>query len=146
VQDSEGTRGVIVARSKAWLTMRTDAGEERHVRKVALKLIAPAADSTRKRHADHMEAEANDTSSKPAKAPESTAGKKTSSEHVKKNDACMHATAADPLEPLAPVMQNTPPEQVLVERALQGARMVEGLDMRDCTKTDTHQLMSAHDR
>ena len=28
VQDSEGTRGVIVARSKAWLTMRTDAGVE----------------------------------------------------------------------------------------------------------------------
>ena len=43
VIDSEGTRGVIVARSFAWLTMRTDAGEDRSVRKATLKLIAPAS-------------------------------------------------------------------------------------------------------
>ena len=40
VQDSEGTCGEIVEANKAWLTMRTDAGEERKVRKFTLKLIA----------------------------------------------------------------------------------------------------------
>ena len=40
VQDSEGTCGEIVEANNAWLTMRTDAGEERKVRKFTLKLIA----------------------------------------------------------------------------------------------------------
>ena len=43
VQDPEGICGEIVARSGAWLTMRTDAGEERNVRKFTLKLITPGA-------------------------------------------------------------------------------------------------------
>ena len=54
VQDSEGTRGEIIASSKAWLTMRTDAGEERSVRSSSVQLIASdssrgeiAADSSR---------------------------------------------------------------------------------------------------
>ena len=41
VQDSEGSCGEIVEANKAWLTMRTDAGEERKVRKFTLKLICP---------------------------------------------------------------------------------------------------------
>ena len=40
VQDSEGTCGEIVEANNAWLTMRTDAGEERKVRKFTLKLVA----------------------------------------------------------------------------------------------------------
>jgi len=40
VQDSEGICGEIVEANIAWLTMRTDAGEERKMRKMALKLIA----------------------------------------------------------------------------------------------------------
>ena len=43
VQDSEGICGEIVARSGAWLTMRTDAGEERKMRKADLELITPGA-------------------------------------------------------------------------------------------------------
>ena len=43
VQDSEGTCGEIVARSGAWLTMRTDAGEERKMRKADLELITRGA-------------------------------------------------------------------------------------------------------
>ena len=43
VQDSEGACGEIVARSGAWLTMRTDAGEERSIRKANLELITPGA-------------------------------------------------------------------------------------------------------
>ena len=43
VQDSEGICGEIVARSGAWLTMRTDAGEERSIRKANLELITPGA-------------------------------------------------------------------------------------------------------
>ena len=38
--DSAGACGEVVARSGAWLTMRTDAGEERSVRKADLKLIS----------------------------------------------------------------------------------------------------------
>ena len=40
VVDSAGTPGEIVARNSAWLTMRTDAGEVRSVRKVDLELIS----------------------------------------------------------------------------------------------------------
>ena len=40
VVDSAGTTGEVIARNSAWLTMRTDAGEERSVRKVDLKLIS----------------------------------------------------------------------------------------------------------
>ena len=43
MQDSEGICGEIVARSGAWLTMRTDAGEERKMRKADLELITPGA-------------------------------------------------------------------------------------------------------
>ena len=43
VQDSEGTCGEIVARSGAWLTMRTDAGKERSIRKANLELLTPGA-------------------------------------------------------------------------------------------------------
>ena len=43
VVDSAGTLGEIIARNAAWLTMRTDAGEERNVRKQSLKLVTPEA-------------------------------------------------------------------------------------------------------
>ena len=41
VVDSAGTCGEIVARNVAWLTMRSDAGEERSVRVHSLKPVAP---------------------------------------------------------------------------------------------------------
>ena len=40
--DSAGTCGEIVARNVAWLTMRSDAGEERSVRVHSLKPVAPS--------------------------------------------------------------------------------------------------------
>ena len=40
VEASDGTRGVIVARNGAWLAMRTDAGEERRVRRRSVEVIA----------------------------------------------------------------------------------------------------------
>ena len=40
VEESDGTRGQIVARNGAWLTMRTDAGEERSVRRMSVAVIA----------------------------------------------------------------------------------------------------------
>ena len=46
VQDSEGICGEIVEANMAWLTMRTDAGEERKMRKMALKLIASETEAT----------------------------------------------------------------------------------------------------
>ena len=52
VVDSAGTLGEIIARNAAWLTMRTDAGEERNVRKQSLKLVTPEAGSGRARRAD----------------------------------------------------------------------------------------------
>ena len=45
VQDSEGICGEIVEANMAWLTMRTDAGEERKMRKMALKLVAPGTEA-----------------------------------------------------------------------------------------------------
>mgnify|MGYP006083719023 CR=1 FL=1 len=45
VQDSEGICGEIMARNGAWLTMRTDAGEERKMRKADIKLIAPETEA-----------------------------------------------------------------------------------------------------
>ena len=45
VQDSEGLCGEIVEANKAWLTMRTDAGEERKMRKMALKLVTSEAEA-----------------------------------------------------------------------------------------------------
>ena len=41
VQDSEGICGEIVEATGSWVTMRTDAGEVRNMRKMALKLITP---------------------------------------------------------------------------------------------------------
>ena len=46
VQDSEGTRGEIIARNGAWLTMRTVVGKERSMRKADLELITPSAPTT----------------------------------------------------------------------------------------------------
>ena len=40
VVDSAGARGEVIARNGAWLTMRTEAGEERSVRKMELKLLS----------------------------------------------------------------------------------------------------------
>ena len=40
VKASDGTCGVIVARNGAWLAMRTDAGEERSVRRRSVEVIA----------------------------------------------------------------------------------------------------------
>ena len=45
VVDSAGAFGEIIARNGAWLTMRTDAGEERNVRKVDLELVTPEAEA-----------------------------------------------------------------------------------------------------
>ena len=45
VQDSEGIYGEIVAATGSWVTLRTDAGEERSVRKVDLELLAPEAEA-----------------------------------------------------------------------------------------------------
>ena len=62
VVDSAGTLGEIIARNAAWLTMRTDAGEERNVRKADLELLvleaeampeAEAAYSLRQRGTQH---------------------------------------------------------------------------------------------
>ena len=44
VMDEEGLRGEIVERSGAWLTMRTDAGEERSVRRRGVEVIAADAE------------------------------------------------------------------------------------------------------
>ena len=45
VQDTEGICGEIVETNMAWVTMRTDAGEERKMRKMALKLVAPGPEA-----------------------------------------------------------------------------------------------------
>ena len=41
VQDSEGICGEIVEANMAWVTVRIDAGENRKMRKMDLKLITP---------------------------------------------------------------------------------------------------------
>ena len=40
VEEPDGTRGEIIARNGAWLTMRADAGEERKVRRRSVEVIA----------------------------------------------------------------------------------------------------------
>ena len=66
VQDPEGICGEIVARSGAWLTMRTDAGEERNVRKFTLKLIVSGTGAAPAQKAAAMAAPVTSAASQPA--------------------------------------------------------------------------------
>ena len=77
VQDSEGICGEIVARSGAWLTMRTDAGEERKLRKADLELITPGAPTV-------APTSAGDAGGAPAAASERKQGARGASQKARK--------------------------------------------------------------
>jgi hypothetical protein len=78
-QDGGAVDDTHTARRASRVSAKDITGNEQsapHAKVYAKKMTA---DVKQKRHADHIETESNDTSSKPAAAPDSTAGKQTSS-------------------------------------------------------------------